>query len=62
MAEHMFPTPHETATLKVGSTFPSASGDIGFLGKDPNAKHDLSKLIAGKNVLVVSLPGAYTPT
>jgi len=44
--------------VKVGDTFPSIALDFGF----PPEKIDLSARLASKKVIVVGLPGAFTPT
>lgn len=44
--------------VKVGDIFPSVSLDYGF----PPEKIDLSTRLASKKVIVVGLPGAFTPT
>lgn len=44
--------------IAVGDRVPSVSFDYGF----PPQKVDLAERVAGKNVLLVSLPGAFTPT
>ena len=47
----------------VGSTFPM---DVivhqGFAGNTPDAPKPMSAFLTGKKCLVVSLPGAFTPT
>ena len=48
------------SAIKVGDKFPTGlTLDYGF---DPVEKIDLSARISKKNVLVVGLPGAFTPT
>jgi len=42
----------------VGDTLPDVSFDLGF----PPEKVPLSKLCTGKTLVVVGLPGAFTPT
>lgn len=42
----------------VGDKFPAVSVDFGF----PPEKVDMTKRLAGKKVIVVGLPGAFTPT
>ena len=42
----------------VGDSLPSATLDYGF----PPSKVDLNARVAGKNVVIVGLPGAFTPT
>lgn len=46
------------AVIKEGDKIPTAQLDFGF----PPAKVDLNARIAGKNVILLSLPGAFTPT
>ena len=50
-------------TIKVGDTFPM---DVvvhqGFAGNTPDAPKKMSSFLSGKKCLVVSLPGAFTPT
>ena len=49
--------------IKVGDTIPM---DVvvhqGFAGNTPDAPKPMSAFLKGKNVLLVSLPGAFTPT
>ena len=49
-------------STKVGDTFPDVEVDIGFLGLSPDNQKKTGALNAGKKVLWVSLPGAFTPT
>ncbi len=49
-------------SVNVGDRFPACSGDIGFLGKIPDARKSMPDLLKGKKCIVVSLPGAFTPT
>jgi peroxiredoxin len=44
--------------IRVGDRVPSIDLDYGF----PPEKINLADRVAGKNVIVVSLPGAFTPT
>jgi len=44
--------------IRVGDTLSNAVLDYGF----PPSKVDVGKRIANKNVIVLSLPGAFTPT
>lgn len=46
------------AQAAVGDKFPAVSIDYGF----PPTKVDMAKRLAGKKVIVVGLPGAFTPT
>jgi peroxiredoxin len=46
------------AQLQVGTKIPSITLDLGF----PPEKIDLAKRVAGKEVVIVGLPGAFTPT
>ena len=45
--------------LKVGETVPSVELDFGF---GPPSKINLAERVAGKKVILVGLPGAFTPT
>ena len=51
------------AAIGVGSMFPM---DVivhqGFAGNTPSAPKPMSAFLKGKKALVVSLPGAFTPT
>ena len=46
------------STCRVGYKIPHYELDLGF----PPQKIDVAELIAGKNVVLVGLPGAFTPT
>jgi peroxiredoxin len=46
------------AAIGVGDRLPAESLDYGF----PPEKVDLAARIAGKKVILVGLPGAFTPT
>ena len=46
------------AQLKAGDSVPSVELDLGF----PPSKVDLAAHVAGKRVILMGLPGAYTPT
>jgi len=46
------------AVIQVGEKVPNAELHFGF----PPEKIDLSSRIAGRNVILLSLPGAFTPT
>jgi peroxiredoxin len=46
------------AAISVGERIPTANLHLGF----PPDFVDLSSRIAGKNVVLISLPGAFTPT
>ena len=49
--------------VKVGDSFPTdVTVHIGFAGNTPNAPQKSGTLVAGKKVLFVTLPGAFTPT
>ena len=56
MAEHMGRGP------KPGAAFPNVRVDIGFVGLDPANAKQSADLVKGKKCLVVTLPGAFTPT
>lgn len=47
--------------VKVGSKIPSIELDHGFAGSD-GTKVNLSERAAGKKIILVGLPGAFTPT
>lgn len=47
-----------TAVIMEGEKLPDAELHFGF----PPEKIDLASRIAGKNVILLSLPGAFTPT
>jgi peroxiredoxin len=44
--------------LAVGTAFPKVEIDFGF----PPERVDLAERVKGKRVIVVGLPGAFTPT
>ena len=49
--------------VKVGDAFPAdVTVHIGFAGNTPSAPQTTGSLVAGKKVLFVTLPGAFTPT
>ena len=49
--------------IKVGDAFPKdVTVHIGFAGNTPTAPQKSGDLVAGKKVLFVTLPGAFTPT
>jgi len=48
----------QTLAVKVGDTFPSIELHHNF----PPDKINIADRIAGQNVLIVGLPGAFTPT
>ena len=51
------------AKIKVGDTMPmEVVVHKGFAGNTPDAPQPMSAFLKGKNVLLVSLPGAFTPT
>ena len=45
-------------SLLVGTSVPSVELDFGF----PPSKVNLAERVAGKKVVLVGLPGAFTPT
>ena len=47
-----------SAVIKVGDTLPSVTLDLGF----PPEKVNLLERAKGKNVILMGLPGAFTPT
>ena len=47
-----------TSSLLVGTKVPSETLDFGF----PPSKINLAERVAGKNVVLLGLPGAFTPT
>jgi len=47
-----------TGSVKVGDKLPDVSFDLGF----PPEKVSLKKLCMDKTLVVVGLPGAFTPT
>jgi len=46
------------AAISVGGNIPSIELDLGF----PPAKVNIAKRAAGKKIILVGLPGAFTPT
>lgn len=46
------------SAISVGDKIPSVELDFGF----PPEKVNIADRVAGKNVLLISLPGAFTPT
>lgn len=51
--------PHARAfAIKVGDKFPAVEVDLGF----PPKKVNMGERLAGKKMIVVGLPGAFTPT
>jgi hypothetical protein len=49
--------------IKVGDTFPAdVVVHVGFAGNTPEAPQTMGSLLSGKKCLVVTLPGAFTPT
>ena len=49
--------------IKVGDTFPTdIIVHIGFAGNTPTAPQKTGSLVSDKKCLVVTLPGAFTPT
>ena len=52
-----------SGTIGVGSTFPMDTiVHLGFAGNTPDAPKPMSTFLSGAKALVVSLPGAFTPT
>ena len=52
-----------TAPLSVGSAFPmDAIVHNGFAGNTPDSPQPMSSFLEGKRAIVVTLPGAFTPT
>lgn len=50
-------------TVSVGSNIVSdAIVHIGFVGNVPDAQRTMRSLLENKKVLLVTLPGAFTPT
>ena len=50
-------------TIAVGAKFPSdVVVHVGFAGNTPSAPQTVGSLVAGKKILFVTLPGAFTPT
>ena len=47
-----------SAVIKVGDTLPSVTLDFGF----PPEKINLLERATGKNIILMGLPGAFTPT
>jgi peroxiredoxin len=47
-----------SATINVGDTLPSVTLDYGF----PPEKVNVLERAKGKNVILMGLPGAFTPT
>jgi hypothetical protein len=47
-----------SAVIKVGDTLPSVTLDFGF----PPEKVNLLERAKGKNIILMGLPGAFTPT
>jgi 2-Cys peroxiredoxin 5 len=47
-----------TSSVLVGTKVPSLELDFGF----PPSKVNLAERVAGKKVIIVGLPGAFTPT
>ena len=47
-----------SAVIKVGDTLPSVTLDFGF----PPEKINLLERSTGKNIILMGLPGAFTPT
>ncbi len=54
-------TPASRMLIAPGDTFPACSMDLGFLGSDGEKVH-MQERLKGKKTIVVSLPGAFTPT
>ena len=61
------PTRHQTRRspsplrVQVGSKIPAIELDHGFAGSD-GVKVNLAERVKGKKVILVGLPGAFTPT
>jgi len=47
-----------TSAIGVGDTLPPLTFDYGF----PPQKINIAERVAGKKVIIVGLPGAFTPT
>lgn len=54
-------SPSPPLSAQVGSKIPSIELDHGFAGSD-GTKVNLSERAAGKKIILVGLPGAFTPT
>lgn len=48
----------QTKQLAVGDELPSVEMDLGF----PPSKVNVKEHVAGKSVILMGLPGAFTPT
>ena len=52
---------HRLRCVQVGSKIPAIELDHGFAGSD-GVKVNLAERVKGKKVILVGLPGAFTPT
>jgi peroxiredoxin len=52
------PSTFDATTIKTGDKIPAASLDFGF----PPKKVFLPEYTSGKKMLIIGLPGAFTPT
>ena len=54
-------SPSPLLRVQVGSKIPAIELDHGFAGSD-GVKVNLAERVKGKKVILVGLPGAFTPT